>query len=88
MRKRFRLLGFLSLAVVVIALLFPVTGAMAHDDTPPTVSGAFTPADNATGVAINTNLVINFNENVQKSSSHDHDNAHSIQVKKSSDGTT
>ena len=42
---------------------FQITGP--PDITPPTVS-ALSPADNATGVAVNANLVITFNENVQK----------------------
>ncbi|MBL0744962.1 Ig-like domain-containing protein [Chryseolinea lacunae] len=36
-----------------------------YDITPPTVS-SLTPADNATGVAVNTNLVINFSSNINK----------------------
>jgi Ca2+-binding RTX toxin-like protein len=35
------------------------------DTTPPTATG-FTPADNATGVAVGANLVVNFSEAIQK----------------------
>lgn len=34
------------------------------DVTPPTVSGAFSPTDDATGVAVNANLVVTFNETI------------------------
>jgi len=40
-----------------------LTGTVSADVTPPTVT-TFNPADNATGVAINSNLVLTFNENV------------------------
>ncbi|WRH67209.1 MAG: Ig-like domain-containing protein [Planktothrix sp. GU0601_MAG3] len=37
----------------------------ASDTTPPTAS-SFTPADNATGVAVGANLIVNFSEAIQK----------------------
>ena len=46
----------------------------------PTVD-SFSPADHATGVAVNTDLIIDFNENVQKG-------AGNIVIKKSSDDST
>ncbi|XZN95821.1 MAG: Ig-like domain-containing protein [Microcoleus sp.] len=41
------------------------TTATAADITPPTAS-SFSPADNATGVAVGANLVVNFSEAIQK----------------------
>jgi hypothetical protein len=74
MRNKIRILGLLSLVVMVIALLFPVTGAIAEPwggyppyDPGPSVT-SYSPTPGSSGVAINTNLVINFNENVQKGS--------------------
>ncbi|MFT5859916.1 MAG: hypothetical protein ACI865_002022 [Flavobacteriaceae bacterium] len=34
------------------------------DLTPPALSGAFSPADNATGVSLTTSMVVNFNESI------------------------
>ncbi len=51
------------------------------DIWPPTVD-SYTPADNATGVAISSNLVIDFSENVQKGTTG------SILIKKTSDDST
>ena len=52
------------------------------DFTPPTVSTLFPPADNATGVALNANLVITFSENIQKGASGN------VVIKKSGDNST
>ncbi len=60
---------------ITLNVSFTPTG----DTTPPTVD-SFTPADNATGVAVGTNLVINFSENVQKGTGN-------IVIKKSSDNS-
>ena len=46
-----------------------VTGTITNDDiqdTTPPLATSLTPADNATGVAVNANLVVNFNEAIQK----------------------
>lgn len=41
------------------------SGCIASDTTPPTLQ-TLNPADNATDVAVNTNLVLSFNENIRK----------------------
>jgi methionine-rich copper-binding protein CopC len=50
------------------------------DTTPPTLSSS-TPADNATGVAVSSNIVLNFSESVKAGTGN-------VLIKKSSDNTT
>jgi methionine-rich copper-binding protein CopC len=56
------------------------TGNPPSDDTTPPTVVSLSPPDNATGVALNTNLIITFNENVQKGTGN-------IVLKKSSDNS-
>ncbi len=56
------------------------TGYPPSDDTTPPTVVSLSPPDNATGVALNTNLIITFNENVQKGTGN-------IVLKKSSDNS-
>jgi methionine-rich copper-binding protein CopC len=51
-----------------------------NDGTPPTLSSS-TPADNATGVAVSSNIVLNFSESVKAGTGN-------VLIKKSSDNTT
>lgn len=39
--------------------------SVSYDATPPSVSGSFSPADDATGVTTSTSFTINFNENIK-----------------------
>jgi len=45
---------------------YTINGTVAPADTTPPTASSFSPADNATGVAISANLVVNFNEVIQK----------------------
>ncbi|WP_293130261.1 Ig-like domain-containing protein [Microcoleus sp. bin38.metabat.b11b12b14.051] len=45
---------------------FQGTGAVINADTTPPIASTFTPADNATGVAVGANLVVNFSEAIKK----------------------
>ncbi|EFA73130.1 hypothetical protein CRD_01534 [Raphidiopsis brookii D9] len=61
-----------------------VTGTITNDDiqdTTPPLATSLTPTDNATGVAVNANLVMNFNEAIQKGTGN-------IFIKKVSDNST
>ncbi|MBE9059207.1 Ig-like domain-containing protein [Sphaerospermopsis sp. LEGE 08334] len=61
-----------------------VTGTITNDDiqdTTPPLATSLTPTDNATGVAVNANLVVNFNEAIQKGTGN-------IFIKKVSDNST
>ena len=56
-----------------------IQAASGGDTTPPTLSST-TPVDNATGVAVGTNIILTFNEAVMAGSGH-------IEIHKSSDGS-
>ncbi|MBD2583159.1 Ig-like domain-containing protein, partial [Planktothricoides raciborskii] len=57
-----------------------IYNALAPADTTPPTASSFTPADNATGVAVGANLVVNFSEAIQKGSGN-------IVIKKVSDNS-
>lgn len=57
-----------------------IYNALAPADTTPPTANSFTPADNATGVAVAANLVVNFSEAIQKGSGN-------IVIKKVSDNS-
>ncbi|HLO48744.1 MAG TPA: Ig-like domain-containing protein, partial [Kamptonema sp.] len=45
---------------------YTISGTVSSGDTTPPTASSFTPADNATGVAVASNLVVNFSEAIQK----------------------
>jgi hypothetical protein len=45
---------------------YTISGTVAPADTTPPTASSFSPADNATGVGVGANLVINFSEAIQK----------------------
>jgi len=45
---------------------YTISGTVSSGDTTPPTASSFSPADNATGVAVGANLVINFSEAIQK----------------------
>ncbi|WP_186440280.1 Ig-like domain-containing protein [Planktothrix tepida] len=47
---------------------YSISGTVPSGDTTPPIANSFTPADNATGVAVGANLVVNFNEAIKKGS--------------------
>ncbi|MCG5060418.1 MAG: Ig-like domain-containing protein [Limnoraphis sp. WC205] len=47
---------------------YSISGTVPSGDTTPPTANSFTPADNATGVAVGANLVVNFSEAIKKGS--------------------
>ena len=72
--------GYMDLIGVRVSNNAPTLMMMVCDTTPPSIS-SLSPTDNSTGVAIDSNLVMNFGENVNVETGN-------VTIKKTSDDTT